>query len=73
MPVFERAGVSLYYEEFGSGFPLLLFAPGGMRSAIDFWHKSPIDPTTLLRGIWLRFSAAAVRAGRDALRHRLLA
>ena len=28
MPVFERAGVSLYYEEYGSGYPLLLFAPG---------------------------------------------
>jgi pimeloyl-ACP methyl ester carboxylesterase len=45
MPVFERDGISLYYEEFGAGFPILLFAPGGMRSAIDFWHKSPIDPT----------------------------
>ena len=45
MSVFERAGVSLYYEEFGSGYPLLLFAPGGMRSSIDFWHRSPFDPT----------------------------
>jgi pimeloyl-ACP methyl ester carboxylesterase len=45
MPVFERAGVSLYYEEYGSGFPLLLFAPGGMRSNIDFWRRSPFDPT----------------------------
>lgn len=45
MPVFERNEISLYYEEFGAGFPILLFAPGGMRSAIDFWHKSPIDPT----------------------------
>jgi hypothetical protein len=45
MPIFERDGISLYYEEFGVGFPLLLFAPGGMRSAIDFWHRSPIDPT----------------------------
>src|ERR1700722_19384030 len=45
MPSFEHAGVSLYYEEFGSGYPLLLFAPGGMRSSIDFWHKSPFDPT----------------------------
>ena len=34
MPSFERAGVSLYYEEFGAGHPLLLFAPGGMRSRI---------------------------------------
>jgi pimeloyl-ACP methyl ester carboxylesterase len=46
MPTFEHAGVSLYYEEFGSGYPLLLFAPGGMGSAIDFWHKSPFDPTS---------------------------
>jgi pimeloyl-ACP methyl ester carboxylesterase len=45
MPVFERADVSLYYEEYGSGYPLLLFAPGGMRSSIDFWHRSPFDPT----------------------------
>ncbi len=45
MPIFERAGISLYYEEFGSGYPLLLFAPGGMRSSIEFWHKSPFDPT----------------------------
>jgi pimeloyl-ACP methyl ester carboxylesterase len=46
MPLFERAGVSLYYEELGSGYPLLLFAPGGMRSSIEFWHRSPFDPTT---------------------------
>jgi pimeloyl-ACP methyl ester carboxylesterase len=45
MPIFERDGVSLHYEEFGSGYPLLLFAPGGMRSAMDFWHRSPFDPT----------------------------
>lgn len=45
MPIFERAGTSLYYEEFGAGYPLLLFAPGGMRSNIEFWHKSPFDPT----------------------------
>lgn len=45
MPVFERDEVSIYYEEFGSGYPLLLFAPGGMRSAIEFWGKSAYDPT----------------------------
>jgi pimeloyl-ACP methyl ester carboxylesterase len=45
MPTFERNGVALYYEECGSGYPILLFAPGGMRSAIDFWHRSPFDPT----------------------------
>ena len=48
MPAFERADVSLYYEEYGSGYPLLLFAPGGMRSSIDFWRRSPFDPTAEL-------------------------
>ena len=50
MPTFERDKVSLYYEEFGKGYPLLLFAPGGMRSAIDFWHRSPFDPTKEFAG-----------------------
>jgi pimeloyl-ACP methyl ester carboxylesterase len=51
MPVLERNGLVLHYEEFGSGYPLLLFAPGGMRSSIDFWSESGgtkrawIDPT----------------------------
>jgi pimeloyl-ACP methyl ester carboxylesterase len=45
MPTFERQDVSIYYEEFGAGFPVLLFAPGGMRSRIDFWQRAPFDPT----------------------------
>jgi pimeloyl-ACP methyl ester carboxylesterase len=45
MPTFERNGTSIYYEEYGSGYPVVLFAPGGMRSSIEFWSKSPFDPT----------------------------
>lgn len=37
MPTFEHGPVELYYEVYGEGFPVLLFAPGGMRSSIDFW------------------------------------
>jgi pimeloyl-ACP methyl ester carboxylesterase len=48
MPIFKHADVALNYEECGSGFPLLLIAPGGMRSQIDFWHRSPFDPTVEL-------------------------
>jgi len=29
MPVFTRPDVEIQYEVHGSGFPLLLFAPGG--------------------------------------------
>ncbi len=50
MPIFKHADVRLNYEEYGSGFPLLLMAPGGMRSQIDFWHRSPFDPTVELAG-----------------------
>ena len=44
MPTIQYDGVRLYYEEYGAGFPLLLFAPGGMRSAIEFWGKSVWNP-----------------------------
>jgi pimeloyl-ACP methyl ester carboxylesterase len=45
MPTFRNGEVSIYYEEYGSGYPILLFAPGGMRSSIEFWANSPFDPT----------------------------
>lgn len=45
MAHFERDRVVIHYEITGEGFPVLLFAPGGMRSAIDFWGNpwNPID------------------------------
>ncbi len=47
MPTYERGDVSIYYEEHGSGFPLLLIAPGGLNSTIDFWGRMPINPVEL--------------------------
>ena len=47
MAVFQRGDVSLYYEERGSGFPLLLLAPGGLNSTIDFWGRMPLNPFEL--------------------------
>ncbi len=48
MPIFNRetndGPVEIYYEIYGNGFPILLIAPGGMRSSIGFWENSPIDP-----------------------------
>lgn len=44
MPQFEYADAAIHYEEFGAGFPLLIFAPGGLRSEISFWHRSPSNP-----------------------------
>ena len=39
MPTLKLKDVDIYYEEYGSGYPVLLFAPGGMRSNIAMWHK----------------------------------
>ena len=48
MAVFEQGEVSLHYEIYGDGFPILLFAPGGMRSAIAFWRSAEWDPIEAL-------------------------
>ena len=37
MPVLQRDDAEIHYQEFGSGYPLLLFAPGGMRSTMSMW------------------------------------
>jgi len=48
MPSFAHRDASIYYEEFGQGFPILTFAPAGLMSVIDVWHRpsAPVDPTT---------------------------
>jgi pimeloyl-ACP methyl ester carboxylesterase len=44
MPVFTRPGCEIHYEVHGKGFPLLIFAPGGLRSQLAFWRHSPANP-----------------------------
>jgi len=48
MPSFQHGGATIYYEEFGQGFPILTFAPAGLRSVIAVWGQpsAPINPTT---------------------------
>lgn len=50
MAIFERDGVSIHYDEYGSGFPVLALAAGGMRSAASFWDHAPWNPVTELAG-----------------------
>jgi pimeloyl-ACP methyl ester carboxylesterase len=52
MPSIDHNGAHLYYEEFGEGFPVLTFAPAGLRSVIAVWGQpmAPIDPTTDFAG-----------------------
>ncbi len=59
MPVMERGPARIYYEVSGAGYPLMLFAPGGMHSILRMWRERPdapgqpmpwIDPTVELSG-----------------------
>ncbi|MDB5393761.1 MAG: hypothetical protein JWM91_1267 [Rhodospirillales bacterium] len=51
MAMFKRPDAELYYEVHGTGFPILLFAPGGLKSAVGFWSlaNAPwMDPRAAL-------------------------
>ena len=52
MPSFQHRGVTIYYEEFGRGFPILTFAPAGLQSTIEVWSRpaAPINPTVEFAG-----------------------
>ena len=47
MPTLQHRGATIYYEEFGQGFPILTFAPAGLQSTIEVWSRpaAPINPT----------------------------
>lgn len=44
MPTFTRGEIAIEYQIHGEGPPLLLFAPGGMRSATANWVRAPYLP-----------------------------
>jgi hypothetical protein len=41
MPTLNIPGGEIHYEVHGSGYPLMIFAPGGLRSELAFWWHSP--------------------------------
>ena len=52
MPSFDHHGAHIHYEESGQGFPILTFAPAGLRSVIDVWSQpmAPIKPAADFTG-----------------------
>jgi pimeloyl-ACP methyl ester carboxylesterase len=50
MASFERDGATIHYDVEGDGFPVLLIAPGGMRSSNDVWTRMPWNPRAALAG-----------------------
>jgi len=68
MPMFKRPDAELYYEVHGSGFPILLFAPGGLKSAVGFWSLPNVpwmDPRTALSDRYAVVAMDQRNAGRS--------
>jgi len=49
MPTFVDGPIQLHYEIEGRGYPILVLAPGGMRSHNDMWNNMPWNPRAALR------------------------
>ena len=59
-------GIDIHYELLGEGFPVLLFAPGGMRSEAAFWQNSPWDPRVALAPEFLVIAMDQRNAGQSS-------
>jgi pimeloyl-ACP methyl ester carboxylesterase len=44
MPMLEREDSRIHYEVHGTGYPILLFAPGFLSSRIERWRTNPARP-----------------------------
>jgi pimeloyl-ACP methyl ester carboxylesterase len=66
MATFNRDGATIYYEEHGSGFPLLLLAPGGLNSTVDFWGRMPLNPIAAFQDEFRVIAMDQRNAGRSS-------
>lgn len=68
MPSFEHAGARIHHDDEGApdAFPVLLIAPGGMRSSNDRWSSMPWDPRTALVGSYRVIGMDQRNAGRSS-------
>ena len=65
MPTVQIGEASIYYEEYGSGYPVLLGAPGSLQSTIEAWHRAPWDPTVELASEYRVIAMDQRNAGRS--------
>ncbi len=67
MPTFAHDGAVIHYELEGvaDGFPVLLIAPGGMRSAHELWNAMPWNPRVALADHYRLIGMDQRNAGRS--------
>lgn len=66
MAEFDDGARSIHFDDEGDGYPVLLIAPGGMRSANDLWQNMPWNPRTALAGEYRVIGMDQRNAGRSA-------
>ena len=66
MAVWQRGELSIYYETNGTGYPLLLIAPGGMSSVIGFWNRSAFNPIEIFSRQYWTVAMDQRNAGRSS-------
>jgi len=65
MPQLDLGDRSIYYEEHGSGYPVLLIAPGGMRSEVNWWQRAALNPLEEYAGDFRLVAMDQRNAGRS--------
>ena len=63
MPFLDRPDGRIAYQVHGQGFPVLLFAPGGLRSRMEMWPAPADGPARP----WVDWTAALPAAGFTAI------
>ncbi len=66
MACFEYDNTEIHFDEYGSGFPVLLIAPGGMQSAASFWESTPWNPISQLKENFRVIAMDQRNAGRSS-------
>jgi pimeloyl-ACP methyl ester carboxylesterase len=65
MPHFDFDSTSIYFEDHGSGFPVLLIAPGAMESTVEMWDNATINPLALYQDDFRLIAMDQRNAGRS--------
>jgi pimeloyl-ACP methyl ester carboxylesterase len=63
MPILKRPDGEIFYQTYGDGYPVLLFAPGGLRSRMEMWPEAASGPARP----WVDWTRVLPEAGFTAI------
>jgi pimeloyl-ACP methyl ester carboxylesterase len=66
VPYVDHGDAKIWFEEQGTGFPMLTLAPGGMRSGVAMWEHAAINPLTAYAGQYRMIAMDQRNTGRSS-------